>query len=139
MEEISSYLVHHGIKGMKWGVRRYQNRDGSYTLEGKKRRSFGRPKLPKLTPKSKYKNLSDVDLDKRITRRKKEIELYKLEKQASTSSGRRFVESVVSGSASSVGSGLKKGTTLLVTGASVAAGKWFIEKATGANIQIFKK
>ena len=33
----NSYLVHHGIKGMHWGVRRYQNPDGSYTAEGKKR------------------------------------------------------------------------------------------------------
>lgn len=32
------YLCHHGIKGMKWGVRRYQNKDGSYTAAGKKRR-----------------------------------------------------------------------------------------------------
>ena len=30
-------LKHWGIKGMKWGVRRYQNRDGSLTAEGKKR------------------------------------------------------------------------------------------------------
>ena len=30
-------IQHHGIKGMKWGVRRYQNRDGSLTAEGKKR------------------------------------------------------------------------------------------------------
>ena len=27
-------LYHHGIKGMKWGVRRYQNYDGSYTKKG---------------------------------------------------------------------------------------------------------
>lgn len=30
-------LYHHGVKGMKWGVRRYQNKDGSLTSAGKKR------------------------------------------------------------------------------------------------------
>lgn len=30
-------LYHHGILGQKWGVRRYQNLDGSYTAAGKKR------------------------------------------------------------------------------------------------------
>lgn len=32
-------LYHHGIKGQKWGVRRYQNLDGSLTEKGKKRYS----------------------------------------------------------------------------------------------------
>ena len=32
-----SYLKHHGIKGMRWGIRRYQNPDGSYTDAGMKR------------------------------------------------------------------------------------------------------
>lgn len=31
------YLMHHGILGQKWGVRRYQNSDGSLTDEGRKR------------------------------------------------------------------------------------------------------
>lgn len=35
--EYNNYLCHHGIKGMKWGVRRYQNKDGSLTAAGKKR------------------------------------------------------------------------------------------------------
>lgn len=34
---IEGHLVHHGILGMKWGVRRYQNADGSLTDAGKKR------------------------------------------------------------------------------------------------------
>lgn len=32
-----SYLEHHGILGMKWGVRRYQNKDGSLTAAGKEK------------------------------------------------------------------------------------------------------
>lgn len=39
MEEVclNNELYHHGIKNMKWGIRRFQNKDGSLTPAGKKR------------------------------------------------------------------------------------------------------
>lgn len=36
-------LYHHGIKGQKWGVRRFQNKDGTRTAAGKKRASASGP------------------------------------------------------------------------------------------------
>ena len=47
----TNYLAHHGVKGMKWGVRRYQNKDGTLTKEGQKK-YYG--KLIKR--KERYKN-----------------------------------------------------------------------------------
>ncbi len=44
------YLAHHGIKGQRWGVRRFQDKHGQWTEEGRKRYSelgseFRNPKL----------------------------------------------------------------------------------------------
>ena len=33
----ATYLAHHGVKGMKWGIRRFQKEDGSLTAAGKNR------------------------------------------------------------------------------------------------------
>ena len=35
------YLAHHGTKGQKWGVRKYQNEDGSLTSEGRRHYGIG--------------------------------------------------------------------------------------------------
>lgn len=35
---MSDYIYHHGIKGQKWGVRRFQNPDGTLTSAGKARK-----------------------------------------------------------------------------------------------------
>lgn len=47
-------LYHHGIKGQKWGVRRYQNKDGSLTLAGKKRALKMQNQYTELSKSKKY-------------------------------------------------------------------------------------
>lgn len=44
-------LYHHGVKGQKWGIRRYQNKDGSLTDAGRKRAKKLEDEYFKLTGK----------------------------------------------------------------------------------------
>lgn len=43
----NEYLEHHGIIGQKWGVRRFQEKDGSYTQAGRERYGYGPAREPK--------------------------------------------------------------------------------------------
>lgn len=53
-----NYLCHYGIKGMKWGIRRYQNPDGSLTSEGIQR--YGSKKGLKKYIRSEIKRQKDL-------------------------------------------------------------------------------
>lgn len=58
-------LYHHGIKGMRWGVRRFQNEDGTLTEAGKARYNAD---LTKKDPD----RMTDAELDKAANRIQKE-------------------------------------------------------------------
>lgn len=54
-------LIHHGIKGQKWGVRRYQNSDGSLTTAGKSRYGVkGEHKKTRYFKKDDNGNITEV-------------------------------------------------------------------------------
>jgi len=83
---MSDYIQHHGIKGMKWGVRRYQNEDGSLTAEGKKRYSI-----------KDYVELNDarragIRQYNQKTRGKKGLGNYIFSSKEARAAGKKFVE-----------------------------------------------
>lgn len=72
------FLEHHGIKGMKWGVRRYQNADGSVTAAGASR-YYANGKAGMGTtngqniPESNEKQVSEKPAKRKLTDKQKKI------------------------------------------------------------------
>lgn len=114
-------LYHHGIKGQRWGVRRYQNPDGTLTARGRRRmekldrqyeKAFGRKPSyenaseddeiydTRIDPKNKPGKMSDDELGDAIARLKLEkaykdllTEVYPQPKREKKKSiGKRFVD-----------------------------------------------
>ncbi len=67
---MSNYLYHHGIKGMKWGVRRFQNTDGSLTSAGKQRYGNTSNVRRLLTSKAKFGSAERVEEKQRMLQAK---------------------------------------------------------------------
>ena len=137
-------LTHHGIKGQRWGIRRYQNADGTLTPAGKRRAQKLKTEFNELTgkklknrvPKAQIdpnkksiKELTDTELKDRITRLRNEKEARGLQRDLS-SNGQKFVRSV--GNNVLAPAAMEAGRNLL--------SKWFYEqgsKALGMNKKDF--
>ena len=105
-------LTHWGIKGMRWGVRRYQNEDGSLTSAGRRRRRLDgddEPTVKKKVVKKSIKDMTDEEIQAKIDRLQLEKRLTDLmktevpkEPTKKTSKGKDFVMDVVEKSGKNV-------------------------------------
>lgn len=104
-------MQHHGIKGQKWGVRRFQNADGSLTAAGKQRVS----EVKKRTDSKNRGTLTNAQLKAKIERLQMEKQLRELTNQE-VNSGKVYAQKILKDVGSRV-------LTTVATGAILYAGK----------------
>ena len=97
-------LTHWGIKGMKWGVRRYQNKDGSLTPAGRERYGDDRHEDYKRARSKPISSMSDQELRTALNRMQMEQQ-YKNFVTPKKSEGRKWVEGLLTESSKDIAKG----------------------------------
>lgn len=88
-------LYHHGIRGQKWGVRRYRNEDGTLTEAGKKRYGSNKDGFERSTKKER-RQMSDEELKRRIDRLQMEKQLKNLERDTESTGKQAAKDALIS-------------------------------------------
>lgn len=110
-------LYHSGIKGMKWGIRRYQNKDGSLTPAGRKR--YGNDDVETSKPKPKtVKDMTDAEIRSAIARKQLENQYlqYHPEPVKPESFAKKFIDQAVKPAAINAGRDFIEKSLKKVTG-----------------------
>lgn len=136
-------LYHHGVKGQKWGVRRYQNKDGSLTPAGRKRQAKQEYSAERKAAKAKYQSAkrdisgSDPDRNKRIAKKVATAVIMTATVSAAAAlyaKNPKAVNDVVAKMGKTTVSGLKKGGNK-----AIDAGKKYVNEAVRGAKDGFKE